>query len=147
MTQDELNTITECLGLMNSMINSGEIHSLRSEDLYNKSSDICNKYLAESIMSEFADENGWISVEKELPKDGEVCDVWLTWRRVDGKDLHAHRRCDYLYLNKERYHHSRDVWQEEYCAKAGIFEMAFYVDENIITHWRPVPKTPVAING
>lgn len=80
----------------------------------------------------------WISIKTELPPFGLLCDIWVS----DEKEVPRYRREIYYVFVEGVGVTNKPAFQQEYCNKCGLYELAYFLDENLITHWMPSPSDP-----
>lgn len=84
-------------------------------------------------MCKKTDDNGWLNLYYR-PKPCQLVDIWL------GGNINRIER-NYVYVPKsEKF--GDIVFQEVNCFNANVFELAYKLSENIVTHWRPVIQPP-----
>jgi hypothetical protein len=98
----------------------------------------CDNWNKQPTPKEQTFSEGWISVHERLPDFNTMCDVWL---KSDLPDVPDHRRIDYRFVENVGVT-NKPAFQEAQCNNWGLYEMAFFIEEDVITHWMPSPKAP-----
>lgn len=82
----------------------------------------------------------WIPVTERLPEDGKVYDIVIYWPDKATPD----KREGYIFKEKS-FPEEKPMFQEASCFGMGLYELTFFLSENLVTHyreWTPLPNKP-----
>ncbi|MGN6417783.1 MAG: hypothetical protein ACTHMC_09845 [Pseudobacter sp.] len=113
-----------------------------SKECYNNLPHNISKRQKESKLPEQQPAEPWISIDKHKPAFGQLCDIWIKAH----KNEPAHRRTDYQFVSEVGVN-EEPAFQPPQMKEAGLYEMAFYLSENLVTHWMPRPSAPGSVQS
>lgn len=82
----------------------------------------------------------WVSVKDKLPEIGQNCMIIIKTSKQEQK-VHGqeHKRLiDYVFTDHTGVTVG-DIFQKKECKANNLYELAYDVKENIVTHWFPIP--------
>lgn len=97
-----------------------------------------DKYVNKSM---FQRHTSWISIEDEPPMENQKVDIWIK-EHIDpsGNNVPARREIDQIF---KQFVTGKWAFQDEACHKWGLHELAYLIDEDLITYWIPSPIDPI----
>lgn len=75
-----------------------------------------------------------ISVNDQLPEINQIVDVWIKEHIHYGITVNEHQLYNQIF---KKFGDGRLAFQDQECHRCGLYEWAYMVDENLVTHWTP----------
>jgi len=81
----------------------------------------------------FSTVSQWISVKDKLPEIGQNCMIIVKISDGDYQRLYDYVFTDHTGVT------TGEIFQKKDCKANNLYELAYDVKENIVTHWFPIP--------
>lgn len=107
------------------------LYALYSINQYNIDSDIMDK-LVDDLINIQHESRVWIPLSERKPNYNQLCDIWV----IETKHGPAHKRENYIFVNHVGVS-EKEAFQELAFNLCGLYDMAFHLEENLISHWSP----------